>query len=663
MPDSTLRRGTLTGVPPGARAVGCASGGAPVGFTGTATAGRMVVETICSCGRRHSPTPDFRAVASGATVPGVAASGAGSHAGAGPGVGSHTGVGSGVGFHAEAGPGAGSHTRVGPGAGSHTGVGPDAGFHAEAGPGAGVHTTADAEAGTGSPAGAGAGPVVVGPFAAAGRLAQTWADPATGTLGRGALSQTRLFYTVADGPDGRVVRFSTDLADVAGDGSAPWVAAVAAALSGQPVPMPLTPHEGVFQLACGTALSTSGGRERLTLDEFDLAALAALADQARRILGRPADPREMVRRALRHAVDEALAAAGGRGVLGDGGGLGAAALAAVDPARLRRLHVHLDVPVLDRRRGRLAVGAEVIDGTKHWRRACDDPRADVTGAGDPWPPVLELLRSAGDEAGPLLSGAGIVRLLTGVADTPGRLRTGWRQLTMAAPFPTLFGRPGWRAWSPPRGDESASAHDHAHPPDDADALLPGGWISPAVAEAGAAVTSAQTASHLLPIVDDTTGAVPGAEALHVVLDLLERPPPAPGDRRADPVLVCAHPVVLGAAVLLARDGRLRVRRRDGHIQAAPLLHDLLPPGRRPGDVTPDERDGLLAAAFVTSRLATPAQRAALLARADGSPWIVHDRLRAVLSDSMRVLADARALRRLYVTATCHPDLLATGGRS
>ncbi|WP_433186698.1 hypothetical protein [Actinoallomurus sp. CA-150999] len=599
MPDSTLRGGTLTGAPPGARAVGCASGGTPVGFTGTATAGRMVVETVCSCGSRHSSAPD-----SGAGV-------------------------SGAGFHMTAGP------------------------ETEAGSRAGASTPRwRPEAGVGSHAGSGAGPVVVGPFAAAGRLAQTWADPATGTLGRGALSQTRLFYAVADGPDGRVVRFSTDLADVAGDGSAPWVAAVAATLAGQPVPMPLTPHEGVFQLACGTALSTSGGRERLTLDEFDL---AALADQARRILGRPTDPREVVRRALRHAVDEALMAAGGRGLLGDGGGLGAAALAAVDPARLRRLHVHLDVPVLDRRRGRLPVGAEVIDGTEHWRRACDDHRA---GAGDPWPPSPELLRGAGDEAGPLLSGAGIVRLLTGVADTPGRLRTGWRQLTMAAPFPTLFGRPGWRAWSPPRTDDPAPAHDHAH---DADALLPGGWISPAVAEAGAAVTSAQTASHLLPLVDDTTGAVPGAEALHTVLDLLERP--APGDQRVDPVLVCAHPVVLGAAVLLARDGRLRVRRRDGHIQAAPLLHDLVPSGRRPGDVTPDERDGLLAAAFVTRRLATPAQRAALLAQADGSPWIVHDRLRAVLADSMRVLADARALRRLCAAATCHPDLLATGGRS
>ncbi|MCO6010361.1 hypothetical protein NE236_35895 [Actinoallomurus purpureus] len=576
LPDSTLRGDTLTGVTPGARAAGCTSGGAPVGFTGTATAGRMVVETVCSCGGRHSPAADPRA-------------------------------------GADPGPAADSAAR--------------------------------------------GGLVVVGPFASAGRLAQTWADPTTGTLGRGALSQARLFYAVTDGPEGRAVRFSTEPADVTGAGPAPWAAAVAAALAGQAVPMPLTPYEGVFQLACGTTLSTSGGRERLTLDELDL---ADLADQARRILGRPIDPREVVRRALRHALDEALSAAGGRGVLGDGGGLGAAALAAVDPARLCRLHVHLDVPVLDRRRGRLPADTQVVDGMDHWRRICDGHRVGAAEEGDPWPPVPELLRRTEWEAAPLLSGAGLVRLLTGDAGTPGRFLTGWRQLTMAAPFPALFGRPGWQAWRPPRTDEPATPHDHAHSPDGG---LPGGWISPAVAEAGAAVTSAQTASHLLPVADDTTDAVPGAGALQAVLDLLERPPRALGDRRIDPVLVCAHPVVLGAAVLLARHGRLRVRRRDGYIQAAPLLHDLVPAGRRPGDVTPDERDGLLAAAFVTRRLAAPERRAALLAEVDGSPWIVHDRLRAVLADSTRVLADARALRRLCVTAACHPDLLATGGRS
>ncbi|MEV5754784.1 hypothetical protein AB0L00_43840 [Actinoallomurus sp. NPDC052308] len=567
MPDSTLQKGPMTGAAPGVRTVGCAAGGAPVGFAGTVTSARMLLETVCSCGGRHVPPAGSEAVP---------------------------------------------------------------------------------------------GPTVVGPFASAGRLAQTWADPATGTLGRGALAQMPLYYAVADGTgtEGRLVRFSTDLADLVGSRSEMWSAAVAAALAGEALPMPLTPYEGVLQLACGTTLGTSGGRERLTLDELDL---DGLADQARRITGRPTDPRGVVRRALRHAVDEALAAGGGNGILGDGGGIGAAALAAIAPARLRRFHVHLDVPVLDRRRGRLAAGVEVIDGTAHWHRACDTPWFGAPGDGDPWPPAPDLLRPAGWDTAPLLSGAGLVGLLTGAAETPGRLRTGWRQLTMAAPFPTLFGRPGWRAWNPPRGDDppQGSGDQAARP----DAFLPGGWISPAVAESGVAVTSARTPSHLVPIVDDTTGAVPGAASLQTVLDLLERPPRTPGDHRLDPVLVCAHPVVLGAAVLLARHGRLRLRRRDGYVHRAPLLWDLVPSGLWPADVTPAEREALLAAAFVTRRLAAPARRAALLAQVEGSPWVLAERLRAVLADSSRMLADARALQRLCVTAARHPGPWTSGGRS
>jgi hypothetical protein len=570
-PEPTVRGDAVSGAAHGLRAAVCLSGGAPVGFAGTATPGRMVVETVCSCGGRHVP------LAAEDKAP---------------------------------------------------------------------------------------GPVVVGPFASAGRLAQTWADPATGTLGRGALSQTRLFYAVIEGPGGRLVRFATDLADLLRTGTPMWSAAIAAALAGHPLPMPLTPYEGILQLACGTTLGTSGGRERLGLDELDL---ADLAEQAARMLGRPTDPAEVVRRALRHAVEEVVATAGGHGVLGDGGGLGAMALASIAPTRLRRIHVHLEVPVLDRRQARIPAGARVTDGTPHWNRACEFPSFGATGESDPWPPPPDLSRSTGAEPGPLLSGAGLVRLLTGAADDPGRLRTGWRQLTMAAPFPALIGQPGWRAWDPPRGDDPPPpepvAPDHGHRPDDAGHLLPGGWIAPAVAAAGVAVTSARTPSHLLPIVDDTTGAVPGAEALHAVLDLLERSPRTPGDRRLDPVLVCAHPVVVGAAVLLARHGRLRLRRRDGYVQTAPVLRDLIPAGRLPADVSPAERAALLAAAFVTRRLDTPAQRAALAARVEHSPWVVHDRLRAVLADSGRVLADARALQRLWATAPYHPGAPATGGRS
>ena len=510
-------------------------------------------------------------------------------------------------------------------------------------------------------------PAAVGVFAAAGRLAQTWADPAKGTLGRGALSQTRLFYSVTGGPGatGRVVRFSTDFADLAGVRSGIWPAAVAATLAGHALPVPLTPYEGVFQLACGTTLSTFGARERLSLQELDL---DELVDDARRLVGRSSDPREVVRRALRHAIADVLDTAGTDGLVGDGGGLGAAALASVGSARLRRLHVHVDVPVLDRRRGRLLPDTVVIDGTPHWRQTCEGPHFGLPHDCDPWPPAPNLLRQAGCETVPLLSGSGLVRLLAGAGAETGRLRTGWLQLTMASPFPALFGRSGWRAWHPPGVEVPASvatpepvpvasSHEHGDPV----VSGPGGWISPAVGAAGVAVTSARTASHLVPVDDDPETVVPGAAVVQAVVDGLERfLPPAPGEPRQAPVLVCAHPVVVGAVVQLARHGRLRVRRRDGYIQSAPLLHDLVPDGWRPSDVTPGERDRLLAAAFVTRRLATREQRAKLLAQVEGSPWIVADRLSAVLSDSRRVLFEAQALQRLYVTAARHPGVLSSG---
>lgn len=157
--------------------------------------------------------------------------------------------------------------------------------------------------------------------------------------------------------------------------------------------------------------------------------------------------------------------------------------------------------------------------------------------------------------------------------------------------------------------------------------------------------------------------VPGAAAVQAVIEGLERmPPPAPGDPRLTPVLVCAHPVVLGAVVLLAQHGRLRVRRRDGYPRTAPLLRALLPSDWRSADVTPDEHARLLAAAFVTRRLASPVQRARLLAQVESSPWIDADRLKAVLSDAGRILAEARALHRLYVTAAHHPELMNAGVR-
>jgi hypothetical protein len=497
----------------------------------------------------------------------------------------------------------------------------------------------------------GSAPPAVGRFASVGRLARTWADPATGALGRGALSQTRLYYTVADGPEGRAVRFSTDVAHLAGHRPEIWPAAVAATLAGQPPPMPLTPYEGVFQLACGTTLTIAGERERLTMDELDLAELAA---GARRIVGRPSDPAGAIARALRHAVADALDL-GDDGAIGYGGGLGAVALAALSPD-VPRLHVHMDVPVLARRRSRLTPDVTVIDGTPLWERAFDGPGFGLPGEGDAWPPTAALLTSAGHGAGPLLSGAGLARMLTGSVTGSGLLRNGWLQLTTAAPFPTLFGSPGWRAWWPPRSDDPPP--DPGHSPDDTDHAHGHGhgWLTEAAGQDGVVVTSAKAASHLVPVDDDPKAATPGGEAVQLVIDRLEHVQPL-GTPRLDPVLICAHPVVLGTVVLLARHGRLRVRWRDGYMVTAPPLRALVPGDWRPTDVAPEERDKLLATAFVARRLATPAQRAALLAQVEGSPWVVTDRLRHVLADPARVLADAQALRRLYVTAAHHPRAL------
>ncbi|HEU5155936.1 MAG TPA: hypothetical protein VFU43_02995 [Streptosporangiaceae bacterium] len=510
------------------------------------------------------------------------------------------------------------------------------------------------------------GVAAIGLFAAPGRLGETWADPVAGTLGRGALAQTRLFYSITRGGGSadRVVRFSTDLDDLTGARPEVWPAVVAATLAGRPLPMPLTPYEGIFQLACGTTLSTSGVRERLSLHELEL---AELVDHASRLVGRPADPRELIRRALRHAVVDVLGTVGGEGrtgnrggLVGDGGGLGAAALAAAGAGRLRRLHVHVDVPVLCRRRERLPADTVVLDGTAHWRRTCDGPQYGFLHDPDPWPPGPGLLAQSDLGSLPPLSAAGLVRLFGGTAGKTGWLRTGWLQLTTAAPFPGLFGERGWRAWHPPhaRGDDEQGG---AEGRDEHEAARPGAWISAAAERAGVAVASGRTTSHLVPIGNGPADAVPGAAAVRAVIEALERvPPPAPGDPRIAPVLICAHPVVLGAAVLLTQDGRLRVRCRDGYPRTAPLLRALLPSDWLPADVTPHERARLLAAAFVSRRLGTHAQRTRLLTQVEHSPWVDVDRLRAVLSDPVRVLSDAQALYRLYVTAAHHPEMLSAG---
>ncbi len=485
------------------------------------------------------------------------------------------------------------------------------------------------------------GRVTAGVFTAAGCVAESWVCLRTGELGRGALSQVPLFYSVSSG----AVRFSTDIAELVGAAAPVWPAAVAAALDGVALSAPLTAYENVFQLSCGTSLKVTDGKERLELAEFDL---AGLAECSREAVGR-GSPSRVLRRALAHAGEDALGAAA-TGWLGDGGGMGAAAVAAACAERLRRVHVHVEVPVLARRRTRLAPGATVLDGTPGWLREGGESDLRYLHQAHPWLPGPELL---GAERARLLSGGALYRAMTGPPAALGRLRAGWVQLASVSAPPILRGRRGRDAWL--NLDElapSAQPAVHSFPGGgEREWLVPGAWMSQRARTARAPVSAAGAPSHL----------VEGQEvgfALGAVIDALEATPlTVVQPRHLEPVLVCAHPVVMGVIARLARQGRLRRRLRSGHVDPAPVLRGLLPPQWRPADVAPWEHEKLLAAAFVMRHLATPQQRTRLLERVGSSPWIDADRLAAVLGDPRKALTDAAALYRLCVTAQRHGEAL------
>ncbi|MEU5306947.1 hypothetical protein ACH4YO_42010 [Streptomyces noursei] len=465
--------------------------------------------------------------------------------------------------------------------------------------------------------------------------------PRTGELGRGALSQVPLFYAVSGG----AVCFSTELRELVDDSAPLWPAAVAAALDGAVLHAPLTPYENVFQLACGTALTVTGGRERLDLVELDL---PELADHTRQLAGRRS-PLATLRSALEHASADALGGAAD-GLLGDGGGLGAAAIAASCGSLLHRVHVHVDVPVLEHRRARLLPGATMVDETPAWLRACSRTEPCYAHEADPWPSGAGLL---GPEPVRLLSGQALGRALIGPPAALGRLRTGWMRLAGASPVPALRGRRGWCAWRPPAPGVPVPAESVLLPVVERDRLGPADWMSQVAREVRAPVSSANAGSHVV-------AAEGPAAALAAVIDALESAPlSARGPARPDPVLVSAHPMVVGAVARLALDGRLHRRLRQGYVDPVPLLRDLVPAGWRAADTAPAERDKLFAAAFVTRNLATAEQRAQLLARVESSPWIDADCLKAVLADSRKVLFDAPALHRLYVTAERYGETMHT----
>jgi hypothetical protein len=494
-------------------------------------------------------------------------------------------------------------------------------------------------------------------------------------LWRGPLSPDAVYYRVDPGVAGGDPRvwFAARPEDLVAPGAAAWPPAVAVQLLGRGVTVPLSPYDGVFQLACGTSLRVAGGRVRLDMRELDVKALTGMADEATPASG---DPGDRIVAALGLAMADAspggeLAGsgevAGGRAfpvrddgppgvaVVGDGGGLGAAALVSAAGLATPRLHVHVGVPVLDRRRGRVqdsVLPAErgkdlrIVDASSQW--AQDMAAGPPPVGADPWRPGLELLREAGLEGARVASGQGLTALFTGTLPPQGRLGRGWQMLRFAAPPAQLDGLPWWRAWRPKTWPRPA-------PPPAAPAVCRD-WLLPPVQGLASQVSAGHAYTHLIP-----AGSPPLVQSIiGTVAGLLESSEPSWNDPvpRATPALIAAHPLVVGTALSLASRGQLAGGFRDGRFVDAPALRALLPPGWRAADVWVYDRQRLLAASVVGRRLATRAQREALAEQVSGSPWVDVQQLRLVLADRDAMLAHAVRLHALMAALGCHRGVLA-----
>ncbi|TDV49947.1 hypothetical protein [Actinophytocola oryzae] len=462
-------------------------------------------------------------------------------------------------------------------------------------------------------------PVTISPFRSASPLTTTTCDPARRTVRRGPLATVPVFYTRTDNG---VVHVGTALSRLHTD-SAVSVAALGAALAGQPLPSPLTPSTDVFRLATGAALRCLDNDRgvRLHLEELDWRELLPAGF-------RRAEPRELLRTALVTALADSQA-----DLVAVSGGPASTLLAALAtplPAR----HVSVRMPVLDRRTvavGRFAdVGLpeiDVVDGTADWAAVRDGDVPVLPEHCDPW-----LDRVAGEATGSVVSGYGLGLLLAaaGRRERPRRRDL----LTGEQVSPELWGRSFFRR------APAAGVHD-----------VPPHWFGP---EALAALRTAQAAAatnHLVPEGRADRWLGPLLSQLTALLDGcgLSRVDHTAGDRPA-PLLPGLHPAVVGAALALAARGR----------SLAPV--DLLPDGWRPADPPVGGRDRLFAAAYVSERLATASARADLLRRLGDGGWVRADRLAVVLAEPGARLANSWPLHRLHVLATTHRDLM-TGARS
>lgn len=461
-------------------------------------------------------------------------------------------------------------------------------------------------------------------FTSAPALTETSCDPSRGVARRAPLSQTPVFYRqTADG----VVLVSTAVDEVTGPDIRPSPPAIATLLMGHPLPHPLTPWEGVFRLPTGASLTRApDGRLRIQLDDMDWRALFPSA--AARRQGGVALLREALAAALADTPADCVAVSGGPA---------SAALALIAGGAADgpvATHVHVDLPLLDRRRDRLraelAAPIEVADGTGRWASDRDGTAPPIPELCDPWPACLAGAASA----------YGLSALLP-AADRTTPIRRLFGVLTAEQVPPDLWGR-AWTAAlrARPQSGESPVASVGL------------GWLGP---EAQAALKTAQAGagrptSHLLP--ED-----PRDQPLHAVANPVVTMLDGRGLSRLDrpgvtrpPLLVAFHPAVVGAALYRAASGD----RTE--------LADLLPAGWRGVDPPTGGRDRLYAADYVGHRLADAHHRAALLAQIRDSGWVQAAPLAAVLAEPAALLRNSWMLHRLHATAQAYPELI-TGVRS
>lgn len=464
-------------------------------------------------------------------------------------------------------------------------------------------------------------------------LAITWCDPAAGVVGRGGLSQVPLFYRHVPAVG---VRFSTTLADLITPGCRPHAGVVAALLGGQGIPVPLTPYRGLLRLAAGTVLSaTAEGQARIGFTQVDWAGL------------RPSG-----RSRLTGVVGQGLAAAvgeSGAGLVALSGGPASAALYRVAAAgQVRPVHVHVGVPILERRRV-LVDEVEVLDGTHRWEAARDAACPPLPHQCDPWPQVGVLTGASAGMSGRVVSGYGLMRLFTRPATRLSWWRRGWRSLSAELPEEHLLGQAGWRAFHPPAPD------GHTH--DDRD-----GWLGESLSAIKSSALGGNSGSHLL---GGTNG---GPEALRQVVgrvvdlvDGLGMADPAagqPGGGTVAVVYAALHPAVVGAAVEVALTEGDLPRWRAGRAILAPGLTDLAGDAAlAPEDVPTSARERLFAADLVGHRLAGASARTQLLAELADSSWVAVDRLKAGLAEPGHRLAHSLVLHRLIALAARYPAAL------